>query len=443
MTHPLIDILTSSIAAHCLLTDRTRPVIAALSGGADSVALLSALVETGYTCIAAHCNYHLRGEESNRDMRLCRDLCDRLGVDLYVHDFDVNGRRAVTGESVEMACRALRYEWFDALLERLRAQAIAVAHHREDNEETFLINLLRGSSLSGLTGMRPRNGYVVRPLLEASREQIEDYLNSCGLDYVTDSSNLGNDYLRNRLRHIVLPAMRRAVADADRGLLASMSYLGQNRAFYEQQMGIISDKYRHGDKIDLASLAEAEPHARLILFEMLKPMGFNMTHVDNILASSGASGLSFNSSGYCLQLSRGTLDIIPLSHKKETPSAVAADLRRDILSPLHIVVTEHDISQFRPERDPKTAYFDISILDDAPKIEIRPPHRGDRIMPFGMHATRLVSDILREARLSAREKSQIRLLTHNDVILWVIGIRASGHFAITPSTKRYLRLRLR
>ena len=103
MTHPLIDILTSSIAAHCLLTDRTRPVIAALSGGADSVALLSALVETGYTCIAAHCNYHLRGEESNRDMRLCRDLCDRLGVDLYVHDFDVNGRRAVTGESVEMA----------------------------------------------------------------------------------------------------------------------------------------------------------------------------------------------------------------------------------------------------------------------------------------------------------------------------------------------------
>lgn len=440
--HPIVDIIRRFALRNGTPEPGDRPVVVALSGGADSVALLSALVESGYSCVAAHCNFHLRGEESNRDMRLCRDLCSSLGVDLYVRDFDVAGRRRSTGESVEMACRALRYEWFDALLERLRAQAIAVAHHREDNEETLLLNLLRGSSLTGLTGMKERNGFIIRPLLDASREQIEDYLNLRGLDFAVDSSNLTDAYLRNRLRHIVLPALRRAYPDADRGLLASINYLSQNRDFYEHQIQTLAARYRRANRIDLATMLKEQLHARLLLFEMLRPMGFNMTHVDNILASASGSGLSFTGPEYRLELSRGAIDIFPLSlaGPADQPDTRQISLRRDILTPVHIIVTEHDISEFKPRRNPRVAYFDISVLDDNPEFTLRPWQRGDRIHPYGMHGSRLLSDVMRDARLSADEKRAVRLLTRNGEILWAVGLRPSALFAITPDTRRYLRL---
>lgn len=443
MPHEIIDILSRAVDRHNLIPDRDRPVIVALSGGADSIALLAALAESGCHCVAAHCNFHLRGEESNRDMRLCRDLCLRLGVDLYVRDFDVAARRRSTGESLEMACRSLRYEWFDSLLDKLRAQAVAVAHHREDNEETLLLNLLRGSSITGLTGMRPRNGFVVRPLLEASREQIEDYLASRSLEFVVDSSNLSDDFLRNRLRHSVLPAMREAFPDADRGLLATIDYLSQNRRFYERQMAILASRYRTDANINLASLVAEQPDARLILFEMLRPMGFNMTHVDNILASASSSGLSFVSNDYCLELSRGVIEVRPLSGSQASFSSFPVSLRRDILSPVHIAVTVHDISEFNPRRDHRTVYFDASVLSGDTAFELRPWRRGDRMQPFGMTSTRLLSDIMRDARLSAAQKRGLLLLTRNGEILWAVGLRPSALFAVTPSTNKFIRLELK
>lgn len=443
MTHSLINIIQQSISRHSLIPDPSRPVVVALSGGADSVALLSALVEMGYNCVAAHCNFHLRGEESNRDMRLCQKLCSSLKVDLYVRDFNVEVRRKSTGESLEMACRSLRYEWFDSLLERLRAQAIAVAHHSQDNEETLLINLLRGSSLSGLTGMKPRHGFVIRPMLQASRQQIIDFLEARSIPFVVDSSNLKDDFVRNRIRHHVLPAMREAVPDADRGLLASLDFLSQNREFYEQQIRHLCTLYRTENRISLAQLLSQEPHARIILFEMLKPMGFNMSQIDNILNSAASSGLSFTSATHKLELSRGSLSIFPLSPSPSGTQTVEVSLKRDILQPRHIIITEHDISEFHPTRDPNIAYFDISILDDLPTFEIRPWKRADRFMPFGMKSTQLLSDTMRDARYDAHQKRSLRLLTRNGLILWAIGLRPSALFTITPSTRRFLKLTLK
>ncbi len=438
-----IDHLSKNIASHGLLPDG-KPVIVAVSGGADSVALLVGLHQLGYDCIAAHCNYHLRGEESNRDMRAVQGLCAALGVDLYVRDFDVAAQRRLTGESLEMACRTLRYQWFGDLLDRQRAQAIAVAHHREDNVETFFINLARGSGITGLGGMRWRNGYVIRPLLDFSRKDIEEFLKDENIGFVTDSTNLENDYVRNRWRNLVLPAIEELMPGSVQGIISSIAYLDENREFYQEQMGLKRDAYMHGGEIDLSSLLAQEKQPRLVLFEILRPWGYNFSQIDNIITSASKSGLQFITDNCVAELNRGLLRILRDKVTTKADSGVKVSLKRDILSPVHILISEHSVAQFKPVRDSKIAFFDIRMLEDNAEFELRHWQRGDRIAPFGMHgATKLVSDIFASAKLTAQEKRQAWLLTRRDEILWIIGLRSSQSFSIGPETRRYLRLEFR
>ncbi len=430
--------LDEVIRRHELLW-RDAPVIVAISGGADSVALLSALTALGYNCVGAHCNYHLRGEESNRDMRHVQNVCRALGVDLYVKDFDVEKRRRGTGESVEMACRELRYGWFNALLDKLRAQAIAVAHHREDNVETFFLNLMRGSSIAGLTGMRRRNGYVVRPMLDFSRAEIEAYLNSRCISYVTDSTNASCDFARNRLRNIVLPALEQAFPGATCGVLDSIRLLTANRRLYDSAVAERIGRYMTDTEIDLKALMAGEEDPELLLFEILHPLGFNATHVANILRSASSSGLHFVSTHTTLELSRGRLSVAARTDG-ESDDAYSVDLHREIPAPLHILISEHVVTEFRPVRDPDTAYFDVTMLDGAPDFTLRRWRRGDRMIPFGMTGSRLLSDIFSDAKYTAADKRRAWVLTRDDEIIWVPGLRQSAQWAVCPETKRYLRL---
>ncbi len=420
-----------------------KPVIVAISGGADSVALLSSLHRLGYECIAAHCNYHLRGEESNRDMRYAQQLCSTLGVDLYVRDCDVASRQKAAGESLEMACRALRYSWFHDLLDRLRAQAIAVGHHREDNLETFFINLSRGSGISGLGGIRWRNEYIVRPLLNFTRQEIEEYLKEESLDYVVDSTNLQNDYVRNRWRNQVLPTVEGLMPGALDGIYASLTYLEENRDFYEDVLNEKAEKYFQDKRIDLHAITKHERYPRLVLHKILEPFGYNFTQIDNILASAQKSGLEFIANGSRIELSRGILQLI-LEDAPSSQGAVEVSLRRDILSPINISISEHAVAEFKPSKDGATAFFDKNILLDNPHFELRHWARGDRMAPYGMHGdTRLVSDIFATAKLSAEAKRSAWLLIRNGEIVWIVGLRASNLFTIGPETKRFLRLELK
>ncbi|MDE7443098.1 MAG: tRNA lysidine(34) synthetase TilS, partial [Muribaculaceae bacterium] len=165
-------------------------VIVGLSGGADSVALLSALRALNYRCVAAHCNFSLRGKEADRDQHHAQTIAMQLDAEWRTVKFDTKSYMQANGVSAEMACRELRYEWFNRLLEDAEAEAIAVAHHRDDNVETFLLNLLRGAGIHGLRGMKPRNGHVIRPMLNCTRAEVTNYLSTKGLTFVTDSTNL-------------------------------------------------------------------------------------------------------------------------------------------------------------------------------------------------------------------------------------------------------------
>ena len=187
------------------LLSEDRPVLVGLSGGADSVALLGVLVRLGYPCIALHCNFHLRGEESDRDEAFACEFAESLEVPFHKIDFDTISYAGEKHLSIEMAARELRYAWFEEMRERLGGQAIAVAHHRDDNVETVLMNLIRGTGIRGMSGIRPRNGFIVRPLLCVSREDILAWLADQGYAYMVDSTNLSDAYTRNFIRLNVLP----------------------------------------------------------------------------------------------------------------------------------------------------------------------------------------------------------------------------------------------
>ncbi len=438
----LRQIVASTIAGHRLLSPGDR-VIVALSGGADSVALLSVMTELGYDCVAAHCNFHLRGDESQRDMRHAEAVCRELGVDLLVRDFDVDARRRLTGESVEMACRSLRYDWFDSLLNRERAKAIVVGHHREDSLETIMLNLLRGTGLDGLRGMRYRRDYIVRPMLDCSRAQIEEHLAARRLGFVNDSSNLSDAHLRNRLRNHIIPEILRYFPDAGRAILNSAANLNAAAAIYHKAIDgyrtrFVDDRAR----IDLARLlAEEGDTAPTILRELLKDVGITPSQCADIIASASASGLKFHgSSDAVVELDRGFLSV-SRPELVSRPDSYPVDLRRDLLVPVNLCMSLHHVSEFNPGRDSDVIYLDAEALDSAHRWELRRWRKSDRIKPFGMTGSRLVSDLFSDAKFSASDKRNAWLLTCDGIIVWVVGLRASSLFAVTPLTKNYVEIK--
>lgn len=441
-------VVRAAMAGACGVAARSR-VVVAVSGGADSVALLASLVSAGYECVAAHCNFHLRGAESQRDMHFVERLTDAIGVDLYIKNFNVTGECERTGESVEMACRRLRYAWFHDLLERLRASAIAVAHHRDDQAETFLLNTLRGTGIAGLCGMAPRNGLVVRPMLGVSRKRVEEYLSERGLEYITDSTNLQNDYRRNRMRNLVLPVMEQAEPGATEAITRTMSLVRSGKALYDWAVETVRRTYADADmsSIRLADMAAEMPAqaARTALFELLRHRGFTATQTDNMLraAETMLSGTTtFHTEAYRAEIKDGVLEIMAAGEGTPAVQEVSVSLKSTVMSPVRIDVSLHHISEFKPERDTRTIYLDAEVVDGNPDIVLRHWRQGDRMRPFGMKGEKLVSDIFADAHLTAARKRDTWLLVRNGVILWVVGVRASAHFAVSPATRRYLRLTL-
>lgn len=447
--YPLEQRVAAYIADNSLLPPGAR-IVVGLSGGADSVALLSVLHALGYDCLAAHCNFHLRGDESQRDMRHAQAVADSLNVDISVKNFNTARYAALTGISIEMAARQQRYEWFTDLLEREHAAAIAVAHHRNDQIETFFLNMLRGSGLRGLAAMAPRNGHVIRPMLDITRTEIEEYLTARGLSYVTDSTNADSEFRRNRLRNKVIPEFTRHFPEMPDAALETIKNIRSNLALYDYAVQRLTDEFTadNATRIDIAAMQRIVPQnvAKTLLYEILRPRGFNASQAADILRAQ--SGATFQAGAYVASLGHGVLEISSALNGGYHPAEVPVSLLASVTEPIHIEVTRHHISEFRPERDPSTIYLDARVLEadrrsgDMPRFVLRPWRVADRMSPYGLDGTKLVSDIYAEAHLSATDKKRRWLLVRNNTILWAVGLRASSHFPVTPRTRTYLRLRL-
>ncbi len=383
--------------------------IVALSGGADSVALLRLLLDAGKPVselVALHCNFHLRGEESDRDERFVCSLCSRLGVALHVRHFQTQDYAREQGISVEMAARELRYEWFGQMRQSLHCHFIAVAHHRDDQAETVLLNLLRGTGLRGLAGMRECNGHIVRPLLAYGKQEILDYLESIGQDYVTDSTNLERDALRNRIRLDVLPLLKDINPKAVEHIVHTASIVASSLE---------------------AGLADVSTGTYTLhsLHEWLHPYGFTSAQERDILRNiDGPSGAVYESPTHRLLRDRQGL---VLSAKNDDAGECALSYQ---------LVETGDAKAFLRTQplDDLHAYLDADKL--TLPLQMRHPQQGDRFCPFGMKGSRLISDFLTDLKLNRFEKERQWLLVSGNDIVWVVGHRSDNRYRVTEDTRR-------
>ena len=422
------------IEKHKLL-ENVSPVLVALSGGADSVALLLVLYKLGYKCEAIHCNFHLRGEESNRDENFATTLCQKLGIALHIVHFDTTEYARTHGISIEMAAREQRYDAFEKQRKQTGAQAIAVAHHRDDSAETLLLNLIRGTGIKGLRGIQPKNGYVVRPLLCVGREEIIDYLKWRDERFVTDSTNLTSDYTRNKIRLEVLPKLAEINPSIKESIAATAQRISEAELIYRHAIEDAIKRVKKDNSIDI-ELLKQEVAPTTLLHEILSPLGFNSAQVEDIYDSIDAEGSRiFTTAEWSVVKDRNKLLITPKKDFGQVDITLPAD---------GSVKTEQGILRISKAafngNIPKQR--NIACLDTERlhlPLTLRNTRNGDRFAPFGMRGTKLVSDYLTDRKKSLIEKqAQLVVTDAKGEIVWLVNERPSSRCCVSESTKRII-----
>lgn len=430
------DTVRAYIEKYQLLTEN-RPVLVGVSGGADSIALLTLLVKLGYSCIAAHCNFHLRGEESMRDERFTEAYVRSLQIPFLKTDFDTVQYAATHHLSIEMAARELRYNWFEEQREATGAQAIAVAHHRDDSVETLLMNLMRGTGIRGLSGIRPKNGYVVRPLLTVSRAGILAWLEEQHIAYVTDSTNLSDAYTRNFVRLRVLPLLEEVNPSVKTAIARTAEHLSAAEDIYlhvvkQAREAVVCP----GDRLSISALMRF-PSPATLLYELLKPYGFTRLVAEDVwLSLGGESGKTFYSSRFRLIKDR---EYLLLSPNVEIPSGsyMLTGKEKNWQGPVELSFDRIVINkEFQITKDKHIAYFDYDRLTFP--LTLRTWKEGDWFIPFGMKGRKKLSDYFSDRKFSRFDKERVWLLCSGDEIIWIVGERADNRFRVQEGTKNVL-----
>ena len=416
--------------------------LVALSGGADSVALLLWMQEAGYRIHAAHCNFHLRGEESDRDEAFCQALCERLDIPLHLAHFDTHEYAALHQVSIEMAARELRYRWFGQLCRDVGAAAVCVAHHRDDSVETVLMNLLRATGLRGLTGIQPRselefnggeNGklLVLRPLLGVSRAEVEEFLTTRNQDYVTYSTNLEADVLRNRLRLQVLPLL----AELNPAVKENIVRTAENLSAAQALLDSVTERYKDSSELVLNTLGEGVSR-EYIVFEWLKHYGFNGSQARQILDAE--TGRVFSSStGFDVLKDRYRLLVEPTG---EPMKPVKVPEEGTYVLDEHTKISVRRVPAY-VSKSSETATIDAQKVKFP--LVIRRVENGDWMIPFGMKGRKLLSDLMTDRKMNVFEKRrQLVVVDAQGVIVWVAGLRTDQRVAVSEATREVVEVTL-
>lgn len=483
-TEPIVGRIKRYIADQNLLSPHNvSPRIGiALSGGADSVALLLVALKLGWLPLALHCNFHLRGEESNRDEQFVDALCQRLGVPLLKQHFDVRQLMELhpyKGKSVEMVCREVRYDWFRRTARLQQLAAVALGHHADDNIETAILNAIRGCGLKGVKGMPPQRDCYIRPLLCINKKEVIELIEDAGESYIVDSSNLQNDYQRNKIRNLILPEIERNFPGAAVRLARTVENLAEDYDLMQNYIVEKRHRYTVGDgKILVAELFSNEFGGELLLYHLLegKLDRVQIANMHNNITNSGR--IYHLSNGKALLLDRGIL--MPWTDKpqKTIPSTAPSPASEPLSTPpkpfyfklpeiagklLHGVCNAVSLplkdfgakitvrllrrEDFHPRRDPSYAWFTASELSNLRWLGARHIQPGDRMQPFGMANTRLLSDICTDAKQSLADKErqsvifvpklspQMMPIANPDSheIIWLPGLKNSALYPVKPT----------
>lgn len=421
-------------------------ILTAVSGGRDSVALLHLLVRSNVQVAVAHVNFQLRGDESDDDEAMVHKLAEAYALSFYVTHFDTAEFARERGLSIQMAARKLRYDWFQTLAAEHGWQFIATAHHLDDQIETFFINLLRGTGLEGLKGIAAKNGNIIRPMLAFSRSDIEEYIKTHQLEFREDSSNKETDYLRNRIRHQLIPVLSE-LQPAYRNIMAgnlrnlSDAAVLYNNAIETLKNGVVSGK-ESVVSISLPELLQND-FPELLLYEILCDYSFNSQQVQQIWQSLDSQpGKIFLSPTHRLLKDREQLIIQTLETKENQPAETQIEQETtEVFYPIHLqvqLIQRND--DFQVVANPDIAILDLDCLRFP--LKIRKWKQGDRFKPLGMKGSMKLSDFFVSQKYSLIEKENAWLLTDaGDEIIWIVGHRISDHHRIKTTTKTIYKVR--
>ena len=440
----LIEAFQRYIDENNLVTHDDR-ILLTVSGGVDSMVMLSLFVRCGYAVGVAHCNFQLRGAESDEDEVLVQEEAARYGVPFYNRRFETAAEMERTGESMEMAARRLRYAWFDELSREEGYTAVAIAHHSDDSIETFFINLLRGTGLRGLTGISTQVGKIIRPLLFASRREILEYAAANHIPYREDSSNRSTKYLRNKIRLGLIPRIREINPKFTSLMCRNLARLTDAQLFINHGIERIRElavTTQEGiDTIHLDRIDPAFPR-EFVIYELLNSSyGFKGDVIDSLCRAleQGATGRRFYARDHVATIDRGRILVAPIAPDDDCLVKVEQGAPRSYCGNAVLYFEYCDIDTIKNFGVPEhIAQVDADRLQFP--LTLRRWREGDWFIPFGMTGRKKVSDFLIDAKVSMPEKQRQFVLLSGDEIVWLVGRRIDDRYRLTSETENVLRI---
>lgn len=420
-------------------------ILIALSGGVDSVVLSHLMCRANYKISLAHCNFHLRDEESNRDEAFVRRWAKENNIPLFVKEFDTYQYMKENKLSLEMAARDLRYNWFNSLLESEGFTCLCTAHHLDDSIETFFINLLRGTGIAGLHGIKVKNDKIVRPLLFATREEILSYAKQNNISYVEDSTNSETKFTRNKIRHNLFPVLREINPNFEFALKKDIEYLNDTEFIFRREIEKtkkeIIETEQEVIKINISKLKQLNP-MKIYLYEILSEYGFNETNINDILSClDEISGKQFFSKTHRLVKDRQYIFIDVIKNNTTNDFFLIDNCQSSLIHPLKMQIELlRDLKFINISKDKNIAMLDADLLK-FPLI-LRKWRQGDSFVPFGMKKEKKLSDYFTSNKYSLLDKENQWILCSEEKIVWLVEERIDNRFRISNKTKNILKIEI-
>ncbi len=434
-----------------LVPHQTKLVLA-VSGGVDSVVLADLCHQAGFQFVIAHCNFQLRGAESTRDEDFVRSLGEKYNKEVVVKHFDTKAYAEANKCSIQVAARELRYEWFESLtinrrplteadsLPPFRGWGLVTAHHADDNIETLLLNFFRGTGISGLHGILPKQGNIIRPLLFAKREEMVAYAKEQNLIWVEDSSNASDKYSRNFVRHQVVPLMKTIYPQVETNLLGNIERFKEIELIYNASVAQTKAKLMeikgNESHIPILKLKKQTP-LKTIIFEIIKDFGFAATQTEEAIKLLDAANGSFMASAtHRLIINRNWLIIAPLQSEEAINILIEEGTKKIAFAGGTLMFETDYTHSTQLSTDATIATLNADEIKYP--LLLRPYKQGDYFYPLGMLKKKKLSKFFIDQKLSKTDKERVWVIESEKRIVWVIGLRIDNRFKVKPSSSRQL-----